>query len=92
MEHPAIPPLPQPPPPPRPSGIFTYAVVGVLGLGGFGFGYLLFGDFVVIAVAVGLIIGLVGAFHYFTWGRSMTEQAKKEAKAQETKRTADERS
>lgn len=84
MDSPALPPLPHPPPPPRPSSLFTYLLIGAVGLGVVAFGYLLFGPFMLIALAVALIIGLVGALHYFTWGRSMTEQAKKEAKARES--------
>jgi hypothetical protein len=68
-------------------------MIGIVALGAIAFGYLLFGEFLLIAVAAAIIIGMVGAFHYFTWGRSMTEQAKKEAKAREAEelRAADER-
>jgi len=35
-----------------------------------------------------LLIGAVGAFHWFTWGRSMSEQAKREEDALEAEERA----
>ena len=73
----------QPPyhPPPKHSNALTYVVVAAGLLGAAGFFFLLFGELFVIALAAILVIGAVGGLHYFLWGRAMTEQAKKEAKA-----------
>ncbi|HLW66796.1 MAG TPA: hypothetical protein VKS79_15895, partial [Gemmataceae bacterium] len=50
--------------------------------------YLLFAEAFVLALAVFLLIGAVGAFHWFTWGRSMSEQAKREEDALEAEERA----
>lgn len=67
---------------PRPSNVLTYAIVAVFCLGALGFMYLLFGELFVYAVVVFGVVGAVGCMHYLLWGRSMTEQAKKDAKAE----------
>ena len=67
-------------PPPK-SNVLVYVVLALFVLGGLAFLYLLFGELFVLAVAVIVLIGAVGGLHYFLWGRSMTEGAKKEAKA-----------
>jgi len=70
-----------PPPtrPPRASGMFTFALVAAVLLGILAFGYLLFGDFFVIAIAMIAILALIGATHYFLWGRTMSRQARQDA-------------
>jgi hypothetical protein len=72
---------PYPPPSPQPSNPFhivVYIVAIVIAFSvAAGFLYLLFSEAFLIALVVILLIGAVGAFHWFTWGRSMTEQAKK---------------
>ena len=78
MERPKYPP---PAPPPRHSNVLTYVVVLAICFGIVLFLFLLFGELFVIALAVFLSIDLLYALHYFTWGRAMTEQAKKDAKA-----------
>jgi hypothetical protein len=78
---------PHPPPAPQPQSPFHIVVYIVAIAIAFsvaaGFLYLLFSEAFLIALAVILIIGAVGAFHWFTWGRSMTEQAKKEEEQSE---------
>ena len=64
------------------SNFLTYLTVGVVALGAMGFMWLLFGELFIVAVAVFVGIGGIGCLHYFVWGRAMTENAKKEAKAE----------
>ena len=74
--NPHTPPTPQPP---SPFHVIVYIVAIVIAFSvAAGFLYLLFAEAFLIALAVILLIGAVGAFHWFTWGRSMTEQAKLE--------------
>ena len=67
---------------PRPSNLLTYLVVAIFAIGAFGFGYLLFGELFVVGSGVLGVIGMDGVAHYFVWGRAMTDQAKKQAKAE----------
>ena len=70
---------PSSPQSPSPFHIVVYIVaVGIAFSVAAGFLYLLFAEAFLIALAVILLVGAVGAFHWFTWGRSMTEQAKLE--------------
>lgn len=62
--------------------MLTYLVVAIFAVGAFGFGFLLFGELFVVGSGVLGVIGMVGVAHYFLWGRAMTEQAKKQAKAE----------
>ena len=66
----------------RHSNALTYIVVGIVGLGVAGFFFLLFGSQFILAAAIFLGVGLLAGIHYLTWGRAMTEQAKKDAKAE----------
>ncbi len=63
--------------PPAGSNVLTYLVVGIVALGALGFLYLLFGEVFLLAMGVFAVIGGVGCLHYFVWGRSMSEDAKK---------------
>ena len=67
---------------PRPSNLLTYLIVAVFCVGGLGFLYLLFGELFAYALVVFASVAAVGCMHYLLWGRAMTEQAKKEAKAE----------
>lgn len=67
---------------PHASNLLTYLIVAIFALGAFGFGFLLFGELFVIGSGVLGVIGMVGVGHYFIWGRAMTDQAKKQAKAE----------
>jgi hypothetical protein len=62
--------------PPAASNILTYLTVLIVALGVLGFMYLLFGELFIVAVVIFAAVGAVGCLHYFTWGRSMTENAK----------------
>lgn len=68
--------------PPRGSNVLVYVVLALVGLGICGFAFLLFGQLFVIGAGVMLIVGMIGGLHYLLWGRSMTEQAKKQAKSE----------
>jgi hypothetical protein len=72
----------RPPPTPQPPKHFHVAVYivafGIAFCMAAAFLYMLFAEAFLLALAVILLIGAVGAFHWFTWGRSMTEQAKLE--------------
>ncbi len=70
-----------PPPAPPRSNVLVYGVVALFALGALAFFYLLFGELFILAAVVFVLIGAVGALHYFLWGRSLTESANKEAKA-----------
>ena len=63
--------------PPAGSNVFTYLVVATVGVGALGFLYLLFGEVFLLAMGVFAVIGGVGCLHYFVWGRSMSEDARK---------------
>ncbi len=67
---------------PQASNMLTYLVVAIFIVAAFGFGYLLFGELFVVGSGVLGVIGMVGAAHYVIWGRAMTDQAKKQAKAE----------
>jgi hypothetical protein len=82
MDHQPFPPAPPPAPPPRHSNILTFLVVGLVALGAAGFFFLLFGNQFLLALGIFLGVALLAGFHYVTWGRAMTEQAKKQAKAE----------
>ena len=88
MTQPPIPRMPSPQPPSRKSNGPVYAVLAILLVGGLAFMYLLFQEKAIIAFVVFAVIGLVGWLHYITWGRSMTEDAKKEAKAMEERQSS----
>lgn len=81
MDRDSFPSMPPPPAPAEHSNILTYVVIGIVLVGAAGFFFLLFGELFLIALTVFLLIGTVGGLHYLTWGRAMTEQAKKDAKA-----------
>ena len=63
--------------PPAGSNVLTYLVVAIVSLAAFGFLYLLFGELFLLAMIVFALIGGVGCMHYFVWGRSMSEEARK---------------
>ena len=65
---------------PKASNALTYLLVVLFSIGTLGFLFLLFGELFVVATAVFAVVGLVGLFHYFTWGRAMLEQGKKPPK------------
>ncbi|HEV3146583.1 MAG TPA: hypothetical protein VGZ47_22030 [Gemmataceae bacterium] len=72
----------QPPPPTQPPKHF-HVMVYIMGIVfafclAAAFLYLLFGEAFLLAMAVITLIGAVGAFHWFTWGKRMTEQAEEE--------------
>jgi ABC-type bacteriocin/lantibiotic exporter with double-glycine peptidase domain len=67
--------------PPAGSNMLTYITVSIVSLGALGFMFFLFGELFFLAVVVFAVIGGIGCIHYFTWGKTMTENAKKEAQA-----------
>jgi hypothetical protein len=73
---------PQAGPSPRGTNLIAYATVGVAIAGALGFMFLLFGEIFLVALAVFSVVGGIGCLHYFLWGRAMTENAKKQAKAE----------
>jgi hypothetical protein len=82
MEHQPYPSPPPQMPPPRHSNALTYIVIGIVALGAAGFFFLLFGQLFLLALGIFVGVGLLAGIHYITWGRAMTEQEKKRAKAE----------
>jgi hypothetical protein len=68
--------------PPAGSNVLTYLTVAIVTLGALGFLYLLFGELFFLAAMVFAVIGGIGCLHYFMWGKTMTENGKKELKAE----------